>query len=169
MSKTGNRQRIGKRVNNALYIHCCALSELDESQRMLVERAKSILPERQFSHNVIKITAKPGRVSFLQYEDFEDHPFPALLESILVDLEKRTLSRKSYRNSKNPPILHRKELLLPDGHPRKESFGALTKLLVDQGLFEKPHLIGHRNHWVKALKKSNIQDKNIKEYLRIFG
>jgi len=156
LSKARQNDFIGKRIKNALYIHYCAIDELGEQHKALLDAAERLLPDPSFTPNVLKIVTKPDRVSFLLYEDFETHPFPALLESISINLEKNNWTAKSYRKSNNPPILHRKELLLPDWHPKKEEFGGLTEQLVARGLFKRPHAIGHKKQWDELLKAEGI-------------
>jgi DNA phosphorothioation-associated putative methyltransferase len=150
--KSDPNKRIGKRIKNALYIHRCAIDELDLSHTSLLYSAQRLLPDPPFTPNVFKLTKKPNRVSFLLYEDFETHPFPALLESISIDLEKNQWTAKPYRNSSNPPILHRKELLLPDSHPQIDACSTLTDRLVARGLFNRPHAIGHKKQWDDLLR-----------------
>ena len=86
----------GKRVAGNLYLHREAVAGLDPDLRSEVWAAEAIANLTQW--NVVKL-GKSGekRVSLLTYEDFE-RPFPALLESVTVDLERRTTVRRSYRN-----------------------------------------------------------------------
>ena len=105
----------GKEVAGNLYLHRDAVAGLEPELRSEIWAAEAIANTSQW--NVVKLR-KTGqkRVSLLTYEDFE-RPFPALLESITVDLESLTSVRRSYRARANPPVLHRKELLLPADHP----------------------------------------------------
>lgn len=105
--------------------------------------------------SVLPIGRSRERVSLLEYEEFDDHPFPALLESRLVEADGR-VARRDYRASANPPILHRKELLLPAGHPRIREFAALTGALEAKGLFDDANRIGTRNAWAARLKEAGI-------------
>jgi hypothetical protein len=73
--------------------------------------------------NVVKV--EKSSVSLLLYESF-DVDFPALLVSVKVDLGTGAVSRIDYRGRENPPILHRKEVLLPPDDPRLPKFRALT-------------------------------------------
>jgi hypothetical protein len=47
----------------------------------------------------------------------------------------------------NPPVLHRKELLLPHVHPDGPAFVSLTTLAESIGLFDDPVRIGFRRQW----------------------
>lgn len=101
----------GKEVAGNLYLHRDAVVDLEPEARSEIWAAEAIANISQW--NVVKLR-KTGQklVSLLTYEDFE-RPFPALLESVTVDLESQTSARRSYRARANPPVLHRKELLLP--------------------------------------------------------
>ena len=87
-----------------------------------VEKAEALLEGPMW--NVVRIAK--GSVSLLLYEFFDDAAFPALLASSKVDLVSGDVSHTNYLNRTNPPILHRKELLLPPDDPRLPAFRALT-------------------------------------------
>lgn len=132
---------VGKRVGATLYIHRDALPvEGDDAAR--VRSATLIAKDEQW--NVAKI-AKTS-VSLLLYESF-DIEFPALLASAKVDLTTGDVSRTNYRGRANPPILHRKELLLRPDDPRLPRFRALTATAEQYGLFQNPNRIGTRAAW----------------------
>lgn len=61
----------------------------------------------------------------LTYEDFSAE-FPSLLESLTIDLNDGRIVSRSYRTRANPPVLHRKELLLGPDDPAVEAFGLST-------------------------------------------
>ena len=100
-------------------------------------------------YNVLKLHP-PSRVSFLTYDDFAN-PFPVLAGSLAVDLVARTARHTHYRSRDNPPILHRKELLLPAGHPLAAAAADLTARLDARGAFAHPRRIGTVHGWSRAL------------------
>ncbi len=51
----------------------------------------------------------------------------------------------------NPPILHRKELLLPLDDPRRKDFVRLTEVHEADGLFQDTRRIGYRRQWEALL------------------
>ena len=154
---TDRTVRSGKQVGGALYLHVSALEGASETRRRAVDRAAHLAGIADSAFNVVKIQGKsPTRVSLLAYEDFDQNPFPALLEGWTVDLKEKRSVRRSYRNSGNPPILHRKELLLAADDPRRDTFARLTDELERRGLFEKPHLIGFRRQWERRLADAGI-------------
>jgi DNA phosphorothioation-associated putative methyltransferase len=132
---------IGKRVGSAIYVHRDALPLLgDEAE--IVGKAESLAPPCDW--NVAKI--EKTSVSLLAYESF-DTDFPALLTSAKVDIASGAVVETDYRKRANPPILHRKELLLPPDDPRLPKFRALTSTAEEYGLFEEPNKIGTRGAW----------------------
>jgi DNA phosphorothioation-associated putative methyltransferase len=96
------------------------------------------------------------RVAFLEYEDFDAEHFPALRRSLLVDLQRHQSKLRDFSRSENPPILHRKELLLPSADPRRERFAALTAELEARALFAESHKIGLRRAWQERLDAAGI-------------
>lgn len=140
----------GKRVGGSLYVHSSAL---DGETRPLVERA--IARTDGFEWNVAKVT--PRSVSLLLYEDFDAAAFPALLASLKVDLETGAKSATDYRKRDNPPILHRKEVLLPLADPRRPRFAALTRAAEEHGLFAEPTKIGTRRQWSDLLAAKGLR------------
>jgi hypothetical protein len=94
-------------------------------------------------------------VSLLLYE-----PFPALLSSVKVDLESGVTARTDYRGRKNPPILHRKELLLAPDDPRLPAFRAPTATAEEFGLFRESNKIGARAAWQARIEAAGLVLKN---------
>ena len=147
----------GKRVGRAWYVHRVGLRALHGAKSVVDQALEaSGIDVEQF--NVVKVEVDPARrVSLLLYEDFDEAPFPALLESRSVDLATEKVTFRSYRNSANPPILHRKELLLPPDDQRRERFADLTKELEARGLFEEAKGIGFKKQWEERLAAHRIE------------
>lgn len=62
-------------------------------------------------------------------------------------------------NSNNPPILHRKELLLPENHPEYEKWREITRRCEAAGLFRDSRRIGRKRAWEELLKKAGLHGK----------
>lgn len=90
----------------------------------------------------------------LSYEHFFDDPFPALQRSCVVNLQSGHVKHFRYDRSKNPPILHRKELLLPSDHPQVPLFATLTQQLEAAGLFRDVRRIGLARAWQDRLRSA---------------
>ena len=107
-------------------------------------------------YNVVKLDAR-SRVSFLRYEGF-DAPFPALLSALSCDCQRSICRRTDYSGRRNPPILHRKELLLPGNDPRVPGAERLTRCLEVRGAFADAKSIGTRDGWRRRLGDLGFDD-----------
>ncbi len=144
---------IGKSVGGYLYVHKTALASIDPAAAGKVRQTEESLLGTDW--NVAKI----GKVdvSLLLYEDFDAHAFPALMKSAKLDLESGRISEIDYSNRTNPPILHRKELLIDRDDPRQAAFRAVTAVAEESGLFVKSNAIGTREAWVRLLEGAGLR------------
>lgn len=143
----------GKRVGGHLYLHKDASSSLPPAHREVLDRAVELAP--QFEWNVSKTSDRSA--SLLLYEDFSKHAFPALLRAATVDIEAGTVKVTDYSSRDNPPILHRKELLLSPGDPRIPGFRAVTAVAEEKGLFADAKTIGTRKAWNELVKRAGLR------------
>ena len=143
---------IGKKVGGALYVYRSAIQLTDRIDPGLIAQAEACAGDVEW--NVVRIAK--GSVSLLLYESFDDAPFPALLASVKVDLASGEVCRTNYRNRTTPPILHRKELLLPPDDPRLPAFRALTAAGEEYGLFRDSNKIGTRQAWEARIAEAGL-------------
>ena len=111
ISKASERSIVGKRTPSAFYVHESALDSLPPLLRLYEGCARSYIG-RIDGANLIKLHTNEPIVSYLSYPDFESDPHPQLAEATTVHLQTFRVRERHYRRSKNPPILHRKELFL---------------------------------------------------------
>lgn len=148
----------GKQISGYDYAHLSLLAEWDRDRQALVAVASTlagITPEQDF--NVVKLDTAFGRVSLLAYTGFFSEAFPELRHVWSVDLRVGRVRRRFYEDSLNPPILHRKELLLPENHPRRAEFAALTEVCESIGLFDHPTRIGYRRQWDQLVREKGYR------------
>src|SRR5262249_46949830 len=100
---------------------------------------------------IVKMSRRERRISYLAYPDFERDAHPALVSSLRVDLRSFRVKWRTFADSPNPPILHRKESFVPEHHPTFAKFAALTRQEERAGLFEEPTRIGTRAGWETTL------------------
>lgn len=158
MSK--QRASLGKRVGANLYLHISSICEASAPIQFrvnLASRVANINPEKDF--NVVKINDNGKDLSLLDYPDFFEEAFPILGRYWSCDLDKETFRFRTYQDSFNPPVLHRKELLLPLYHPKRPQFAALTKDAESVGLFDEPNRIGFIREWEDLLNQRGFQVK----------
>lgn len=144
---------LGKRVGGSLYLHRSAQDRLLGQDGELLLRALALAPDVEW--NVSKTGA--GKVSLLLYEDFSLHAFPALLRATTIDLSTGATKLTDYSKRANPPILHRKELLLPSDDARIPAFAAITRLAEEKGLFTDTKTIGTREAWNLLVKEAGLR------------
>ncbi len=148
----------GKTIGPRTYLHidaACALDAVWTDRWRAAERIAGL--QRGAHYNLIRLDAEGPTLALLHYSEFFDEPFPTLRESWLVDLERQTVSYRTYADSLNPPILHRKELLLPDHHPRRAEYAALTEAAATIGLFDRPTRIGYQRQWRALVREKGYR------------
>ncbi|EJF4093234.1 DNA phosphorothioation-associated putative methyltransferase [Vibrio parahaemolyticus] len=148
---------IGKQLPGAIYLHRDAMSELPDALKKFVPAvAQAVnLPDNQW--NLIKLFKKEFRLSLLNYPTFYTDSYPALEQSLNVDLSKLSHKVTCYRSSGNPPILHRKETMILPGSDHFELFTALTKEGEEAGLYENTRTIGFKQSWLNLIQKKGYQ------------
>jgi len=140
---------IGKLTPNALYVHLSALPQLSVLLRAYEGCARGYIGVVEDA-NIIKLHRGQPKISYLEYPEFDTDPHPALARSLSVNLQTFKVKRRRYDGSNNPPILHRKEAFVPDGHPGREVWAALTLEEEALGLYEDTSTIGTRIGWESA-------------------
>ncbi|PWU19846.1 MAG: hypothetical protein C5B50_05300 [Verrucomicrobia bacterium] len=145
----------GKRLPGAVYVLRGEGVEVREHLEALLDR---VVRRFQVSDefNVIKFRTDELKVSFLSYPGFFRDGHPALRYAITVDLVTGRARHTDYSGNANPPILHRKETLVPAEHPRRADFEALTKAEEEAGLYEETATIGFRLNWERLLESKGL-------------
>ncbi len=137
-----------KEIAGRFYLHVYGLSELETPLLDKVEHAISLADVQiEIDFNVVKIDREGNTISLLSYPEFFASGFPALQRSWAVNFYSKQIVRRNYADSLNPPILHRKELLLPTSHPDRPKFEALTRDAEALGLFDNATMIGFCEPW----------------------
>jgi DNA phosphorothioation-associated putative methyltransferase len=144
----------GKVVGGARYVHVSALPErvLDAVR---AEVAGVGGPVEGF--NVVKVVPDSTKLSLLHYPSFFERAFPLLAESWTIDLAEGRCERRSYDLARNPPVLHRKELLLLADDPRRAEFAELTAEAERHDLFANALIIGHKNQWEEIVRAKGLR------------
>ncbi len=150
--------RCGKRVGNSIYLHQELLARQPPVVGGLAAEAARLAELPSTAFNVVRLSTRRPEVALLHYPNFFTEPFPALKASWLVRLSTTQTTHSDFSRQENPPILHRKELLLPKEHPDYSRFARLTAALdACQAFSIAPHLIGKRTFWNEALSSLGIR------------
>ena len=145
---------VGKVVARRVYVHHSALLTVDSILLQLAESAEALAGKQaEEDYNVVRLESEVSHVALLHYPHFFEDPFPALLESWRVDLNTGQVSYRTYEHSLNPPILHRKELLLASTDPRRAEYALLTESAEAIGLFDDPARIGYQRQWFQLVRE----------------
>lgn len=147
---------VGKLTPTALYLHTSALSGLSSILRVYEGCARVLLGEVPEA-NIIKLSRREPSISYLRYPEFEGDPHPALAVSYRVHLRSLRATFRDYRDSGNPPILHRKELFLSSDHPLQARFARLTAQEERWGLLEDQTTIGTQRGWESVLRSASVK------------
>lgn len=154
---------IGKKVANDIYWHISINDKQPSEILKIVESAiRSI--QNNINFNVIRLSKSSLNISFLRYEYFFENEFPELRESLKYYIDTASFKVTTYENSENPPILHRKELLIDNTHPDYPKFKNLTFQAEKIGLFENVLKIGNRKQWEKLIFEKGYYLKDYKFY-----
>ena len=151
------RARIGKKLPDALYVHKSAESQLSPLLQLMVLTARQIVGE--VTYDLVKIAIDGKKLSFLAYKDFDNDPHPELAYSLKLYLPKASYDLRSYIDSLNPPILHRKETFIDPLHPRYAKYSQLTKQEEEWDLLSRTD-IGTRTGWQTLLVSRNLRIEN---------
>ncbi|UTZ23063.1 DNA phosphorothioation-associated putative methyltransferase [Vibrio campbellii] len=148
---------VGKQLPDSVYVHKDAINAIPEQlQRFIPAVAQAVnLPDNQW--NLIKLFKKEFRLSLLNYPTFYSDSYPALEQSLNVDLSKLSHKVTCYRSSENPPILHRKETMILPGSEHFDLFTELTKEGEEAGLYENTRTIGFKQSWFNLIKKKGYR------------
>ncbi|MDW6092167.1 DNA phosphorothioation-associated putative methyltransferase [Vibrio rhizosphaerae] len=147
----------GKHLPEAIYLHKDAFSALPEVlQKFIPAVGQAVnLPQEQW--DLVKLFKKEFRLSLLSYPEFYTDSYPALKQSLNVDLSKLSHKIIAYHDSENPPILHRKETMVLEDNPHYEHFIAITQEGENAGLYENTRIIGFKRTWENLIYKHGYE------------
>lgn len=161
------QSKIGKKLPTAFYIHISALEQLHPLLRLYENLAHSLYFQTVSIEKVdakittlIKFNFDKPTISYLHYPDFDTDPHPALKTSISINLNNGKVEQRNYSNSKNPPVLHRKETFVAPEYLHYGKFAKLTSDEVKLGLLDNTRLIGTSQGWLTHLKNHGIEIQN---------
>lgn len=136
-------------------MHRSAVDHLPTSAKDKLSLAWQRVPD-DFRWSVLKISGQDNQIfSFLDYQEFSAVAFPELRASLLVNLAEEGAKLRNYSEA-NPPILHRKELMLGYDHPQRDEFAKLTHSLESKGLFKNMTNKGTRRIWMETLADAGL-------------
>jgi len=149
---------LGKKFLNDFYWHYSLTAEQPDNVKQQIQFAeKTINIKAGIDYNVIRYSEENDNLSFLNYPNFFDLPFPELAISWKFRLSSKKINKRNYKNSLNPPIIHRKELFIHQNHSRQKEYQSLTKMAEALGLFENKIQIGYKQPWYSLIHSIGYQ------------
>jgi len=112
MSRSLPKIPFGKQTQSAFYIHKTVKEDLPVFIQRLIEKAERKAFSQIGFYNVIKVHKYEPRISFLAYPNFDKDETPSLKRSVVVNFRTGKVAEWSYGEHSEPPILHKKQLLL---------------------------------------------------------
>lgn len=144
---------IGKRIGQHLYIH---VSVVCSSLQALLDLLSKELNFSLSHINVLRLDCRAHQISLMEYSRFFEVGFPELKKSYTVNISPLKISSRSHGKNGNPPILHRKELLLSPKDPNYQTFQSLTLQAEQYGLLKNTQKIGYKKYWEELLSKHEV-------------
>lgn len=147
--------KVGKQLPDAVYLHKDALIEASESLLNFIPAVAQAVKVSEW--DLVKLYKKEFRLSLLSYPTFYSESYPALQQSVNIDLIKLTHKVTDYSNSDNPPILHRKETMITPSNPHFEHFKNITQEGENAGLYENTRIIGFKRSWQNIIERHGYE------------
>jgi DNA phosphorothioation-associated putative methyltransferase len=147
---------VGKMTPTAIYIHRRASEHMPVLLK-LYEHCGSVAVGRPTDRDIVKLAHQRWSVSWLGYPDFDCDPHVRLAWSYSVDMRTLEGSYRSYLDSRNRRLLHRKHEFLDPADPAVPKYRRLTDQEIRAGLYMQPHLIGNELGWQEALDAAGLR------------
>lgn len=148
------KMTVGKVLPDAAYVHISALALLPALLRVY-EGCAQVLVGAVPEATIVKLHRIERKVAYLSYPEFDRAPHPPLATSLRADLRTLDVRLRDFRDSTNPPILHRKETFVPTDYPGREKFARLSRAEERAGLLGQP-AIGTRHGWEEVLDVNGL-------------
>jgi len=146
---------VGKVLPDAFYVHVSALVMLPPVLRVY-EGCAQVLVGTVDEVTIVKLQRVERKVAYLSYPQFDKVAHPSLATSLRADLRTFDVKWTDFRESDNPPILHRKELFVSDDYPGFARFRRLSEQEDRAGLLGGPG-VGTRKIWIELLEVEGWQ------------
>jgi DNA phosphorothioation-associated putative methyltransferase len=149
--------RVGKKLPDSIYFHKDSFKETPATLVKVINNIATALKIDGNDWNIVKVFTNDFRISLLNYPNFFEVSYPCLTKSVNIDLLKLKHRVTDYSDSDNPPILHRKEMMIPEAHEAFETFKMITEEGEAAGLYENSRIIGFKNSWERIIAKHGYE------------
>ena len=149
--------KIAKKLPDAIYFHKDAFTDVPAELVKFIKVVAQALKVNEADYDLIKLFKNDFRLSLLSYPTFYEDSYPALKQSVTVDLAKLSHKTTKYDKSENPPILHRKETMVSPTNKHYQLFCDLTAEGEQAGLYENTRMIGFKGSWERLIAKKGYE------------
>ncbi|NOI23444.1 DNA phosphorothioation-associated putative methyltransferase [Vibrio mediterranei] len=156
-SKLVSEIKVGKQLPDALYIHKDAFRKIPKVLQQFIPAVAKAVNVEDDKWTLVKLFKNDFRLSLLHYPSFYQDSYPALKQSINIDLSKLSHKVTNYEETDNPPILHRKETMVLSDNEYYQHFTMLTQEGENAGLYENTRLIGFKQSWENLIKRHGYE------------
>lgn len=118
---------------DSFYIHSSAVPNLNPVLRVFIGMAGIFYGDIQNS-DIIKIHKNSIKISFYNYDDFNNKLLPELHTRIKIDLAKQQMNFYNHKSQKNQQLLFFKEKYVLESHPAHQKWKSFSETLVNRGL-----------------------------------
>ncbi|MFC5865024.1 DNA phosphorothioation-associated putative methyltransferase [Acidicapsa dinghuensis] len=159
--EAGNMKRVncacaeaefGKLMPSALYVHVTGMNKLTPVLRVY-EGCARVLSGEVAGTTIVKLRRDEPKISYLGYPTFDIDAHPSIEFSVRIDLRSFNIKNRQFKDSSNPPVLHRKELFVPSDYPNRALFEALTEAEISHGLLDDSNTIGLKEQWNESVRR----------------
>lgn len=123
----------GVNDRDSFYIHSSAVPDLSPTLRVFIGMA-GIFYGNIHNADIIKIHKNSIKISFYNYDDFNNKRLPELHTRIKIDLAKQQMNFYNHRSHKNQQLLFFKEKYVLETHPAYKDWKTFSETLLDKGL-----------------------------------
>ncbi len=156
-SESVKQLEVGKVLPRAIYVHRAALEESAPKLAGFVEQQATLAGLNGEDWNIARLHKDSFKLTLLSYPTFVDDAYPALQQSIGIDLANGKAKSTDFSKSLNPPILHRKEHMVLPSHPGYDDFCQITKEGEEVGLYENTRIIGFKQGWEALIREKGYE------------
>lgn len=163
---TGNKEEIidlcedapaGVNDDESFYVHSSAVPNLNPTLRVFIGMAGIFYGNIENS-DIIKLHKKSIKISFYNYDDFNNKLLPELHTRIKIDLAKQQMNFYNHKSQKNQQLLYFKEKYVLENHPAYQKWKHFSETLVDKGLTKVDEYGPSKQELSKILDKEFLKE-----------
>ncbi|WP_187759645.1 DNA phosphorothioation-associated putative methyltransferase [Thiospirochaeta perfilievii] len=143
--------------DESFYIHSSAVPNLDPTLRVFIGMAGIFYGDIN-NADIIKIHKNSIKISFYNYDDFNNKLLPELHTRIKIDLAKQQMNFYNHRSQKNQQLLYFKEQYVLESHPAYQKWKTFSETLKEKGLKDLGEYGPSKQELSKILEKEFLKE-----------